>query len=134
MKGAAEGPLQKAMYDLMTSDNDLLAICGDRIHDDVPQNQIFPYVDFGGFTSSAYRTHTRSGQEVVADINSWSIYDGKKEIEDIQRTLNRLFGDVNLTVVGYDTIVSYYDSSHILMQRDKVYHGVSRYRVLMQEQ
>ena len=134
MQGSAFGPIQRAMYAMMTADAQLMTLTSNQVYDDVPQNTNFPYVDFGSMSSTAYRTHTRGGEEAVATLNVWSIYEGNKEIEAIFQRLNALFGDKAFAVEGYDNIMSYYDFSDILLQRDKIRHGVIRYRLLVQEQ
>lgn len=133
MQKSAFGPVQTAMFTTMTGDSALSTLVGGRIYDDVPQNQVFPYVNFGSWTSIPYLTHERGGEEVTITLHCWSVYRGWSELQGIVEQLNRLFGNSDLVVQGYDVVKSYYEYSALLRQLDDVRHAPVRYRLLVQE-
>lgn len=133
MKCLGFGPVQQAIYDALRTNTDLVAAVDGRIYDDVPQNEIFPYVSFGEFTSVSYRTHSGPGEEISVSIHVWSKYDGFKEAENIASIINSCLGDAPLEVVDHETIRCFFDYASGLRDTDNVRHITLRYRVLVRQ-
>ena len=134
MKSALE-PLQEAVYSKISGDATIMAlITGVYDHVEQVEESNYPYVTIDDPTSTPWRTHSRAGEELTITLHAWSQYNGKKEINDIITNLNRLFGDTDLTVSGYDVAKSWYDYAQVFRELDGLtFHGLVRYRLRMLE-
>ncbi len=109
------------------------------IVDFVPENQTFPYVEIGDMQSKAFRTLSRSGEEVLVTIKVHTATLGGAEARAIQKEINRLLGDVTSigTVAGYTFIASYFMFAEMLKEVDSAKKIkrviVSRFRMQVQQ-
>ncbi|WP_201319142.1 DUF3168 domain-containing protein [Paenibacillus sp. EPM92] len=121
-------PTQTALYNFLKGNATLISkVKG--VFDEVPQDQAFPYVVFGEFTSTPYKTFGRGGENVEAVIWVCSRYKGFKEAIDIGGVITELLdGDVDtkLTIAGYEHVMTKYKSAQT--QRDN--DGTTRYAIL----
>jgi hypothetical protein len=127
--------IQQAIYSRLTGDATLMGkITG--VFDQVPENQPFPYVTIGEYTSVPFRTMTRFGEEVTVTLHIWSQYNGFKEALDILDDMNRLLADKeDITVTGYDLVACFYEFSETLRDPDGMTRHVPvRYRFIVQKQ
>lgn len=83
MSADAEWALQKGVRATLLADAGVTALLGDppRVHDEPPDDPIFPYVTFG-------RSETRPGDgegllEHVLHLHVWSRYGGRKEAKEV---------------------------------------------------
>lgn len=97
-------PLQKALYGRLTSDATLMAgITG--VFDHAPEQQSFPYVTIGTFTSVPQGAHDRFGARSTVTLHIWSTYHGRAEVSAIGGHLMRLLDHQPLDIDGHDTVV-----------------------------
>lgn len=73
--------LQTAIYNVLSSDADLLALLGGTyIFDDVPNKQKPPYIVFAEAVHSDWSTGTEPGTEHTLVLNVWSDAEGRKQV------------------------------------------------------
>ena len=137
MTGSPLSPIQTAIYNLLTNDNDLMARV-QGIYDYTPDNEDYPYVVIGKFNSDNWDTCTSFGRVVFPIVYIYSDIEGKKEIEDIQNDVIRLMAltdfpinedweNVGCMLIDEDTR-SYRASSSSIMQE-----GYLLFRLWVQE-
>lgn len=121
--------IQKAIYDRILADATIMARI-EGVFDSPEIDQAYPYITIGECTSVPWRTHSKPGEEVTVTLHIWSVYEGFKEALEILGDLNRLFGDKDLTVSGWDCCHSWFDFSDTIREPEGVVrHVVARYRI-----
>lgn len=110
------------------------------IYDNVPQavnagdNSAFPYVVIGDDTSIDFDTDDTSGFEMTLTIHTWSRKRARTETKRIMGRIHDALQYSELTVTGYQWIVSHYEFSSTTKDPDgKTIHGIQRFRILLQE-
>lgn len=63
--------LQKAIYDFLTTDADLVATFGGRVYDGVPEDAVEPFVSFGPSTYTDDSAEQISGLEERLQLDIW---------------------------------------------------------------
>lgn len=138
--GSSLGSLQEAIYGILTNDAWLMnQVTG--VFDFVPDNQDFPYVQIGEFTTVPFQTYDRYGQEVTATIHAWSqrigsnAYQGMAQIDAIMNSIQRLLARTFFPVQGWGDVGCWGDFEQTLLESDGITrHGILRYRIkLLQE-
>lgn len=138
--GSSLGQLQESIYGILTNDAWLMnQITG--VFDFVPDNQNFPYVQIGEFTTSPFQTYDRYGQEVTATIHVYSqrigpnAYQGMAQIDAIMNSVQRLLARTFFPVQGWGDVGCWGDYEQTLLESDGITrHGILRYRIkLLQE-
>lgn len=125
-------PLQKAVFQALSADTGLLSqITG--VFDRPPQNQAYPYVMIGESSISDWSTKTTSGTEQVISLHIWSREGGRKQNEIIMEKVHSLLHDAAMTVDGNTLVLIKFVSSSIAIENDGwTYHGIMRFRALLQ--
>ncbi len=133
MSGYASWDLQKAIYTALTGDATLMALVS-GIHDYVPQDTAFPYVAIGEATAIPFDTKSFDGMEVTLTMHSWAREHGRKKVKDINAEIYRILHNQNITVANQSLILLRFDFEDTLNESDGItYHGVMRFRALLQE-
>lgn len=129
---SAANELQRAVFDVLSSDAGLTALLGDaRIHDHAPANVVFPYVTFGRTSVFDWSTATESGTEQLFTLHVWSKAKGKKETLDIIEAAGTLLHDHTLTLDGHALVNCRLEYSEARHDEDlAVYHGLLRFRAV----
>ena len=133
--GSSFSYLQKAVYGMLTADAMLMAqVTG--IFDFVPDNQAFPYVSIGEFTSAPFETFDRYGQEVTMTVHVWSqriepnAYQGMRQIELIMDSIQRILVRAEIAVEHWGVVGIWGDFSQTMLDYDGITrHGILRYRI-----
>jgi hypothetical protein len=126
-------PLQKAIYDALTGDSDLMALIT-GVFDNVPQGQAFPYVTIGDDILTDWASHTFDGASIEASIHAWARANGRKGCKSIQAEIRRILHDVSLSVSGFKTVSLRQTFENTMLDPDnETYHGVQRFSVLLSE-
>lgn len=130
MSGSPLYSIQLSIYNILTLDPQLMSrITG--VFDYVPENQAFPYVVIGEFTSGPWETFQRYGEEVIITIHVWSRYSGMKQSEKIMDDLNRLLARKMFFIDGWGNVGTWLSGSSTLIEPDGfTRHGIVRYRLL----
>lgn len=74
--------LQKALYIRLTNDTNLMNVIT-GVYDKVSSEAVKPYITIGHATVTPHATKSSYGENVVATLDVWSDYPGKKETIDI---------------------------------------------------
>ena len=130
--GSGLEPTLQAVYDALKADPQLSGDIGGRVYDEVPPRCPLPYVVVGEATTVPWRTHTTKGEEITIVIHIFSRQKSTKEAARIFGHVNRVLGDVPLTVAGYNVVRCYYEDSRTIKEPEGR-HIPARYRIQLQE-
>ena len=132
----AANALQKAVYARLTA-----SLGGVAVYDHAPQNAAFPYVLIGDDTAVTWDTKTRDGQEYTLTIHCWDAPKaGRKSVKavaaQIYAALHRQ--EDSIPVTGYRLVLLIWEFMDTFQEpaegdADRYYHGVLRFRALVQD-
>jgi hypothetical protein len=133
--------LQAAVYTRLTGFSELTALVGSSIYDFVPEEALPPFVVIGDDTAIDWSTKTGNGWQATLTVHCWDFEKaGRKSVKNILSAiydaLNRQ--ESNITVTGFNLVMMYCEFEHTIQdtavegQNDRYYHGIQRYRVLIQ--
>ncbi len=130
-----EWSVQVAIYAALAADAALDTFVSGRIYDYVPQNVTAPYITIGDTTVLEWDTKTTVGEELTTTIHVWSEYEGRMECKQIQGEIVRILHNNLLTITGHRTVLVRREYSDTTRDPNgATWHGVSRFRVIVQEQ
>lgn len=85
--------LQKAAYDALIGDTQLVALLGSpAIFDVPPSNRTLPLVLIGNVMSEDWSTDTDLGQALTITFQCWSNLNGRKQIHAIAERISEILG------------------------------------------
>lgn len=118
--------LTKELYELLTAN---LTV---PVYDDVPPDAVLPYVTFGLFTCKTAGTKVNDITDVTINIDIWSDYQGKSEVNTIAHSviglLNQLDSTtVDLTADNFAFLAGEVDFFEAFAEDGNGYHGVITY-------
>lgn len=124
--------LQKAVYDALSADADLIALLGGaRIYDHVPRGAAFPYITFGPSTTRDWSTGTEKGSEHLLTLRVWSKAGGEKEVHLMLEAIRAALHEAALTPAGHRLVSLRHELSDAVREPDgETYQGVARFRAL----
>lgn len=94
----------------------------------------FPYISLGDDQYSAWDTDSDNGTDAEISIHCWSRYRGFKEILSIQGIIYSILHRSSLSVTGNNFVMmDWIDDVKFIDSDGLTRHGISRYRVLMEE-
>jgi hypothetical protein len=134
-------PLQAAIYTRLSNNSALTSLVGSsKIFDNVKPSATPPYVVIGDDTSNGWDTKTGNGWEATVTIHVWDYEKtGRKTVKAIMSAIYDALHrqQSNITVSGFSLVnircefeTSFQDTT-VTGQADSFYHGVQRYRVLL---
>ena len=133
---------QAGIYARLTSYAPLTALVGTKIYDHVPQDETAPYVVIGDHTATDWSTKTRNGWEYTVTIHAWDFERaGRKSVNAILSAIYDALHQAEgaITVAGFDLIQLHFDNEVPAYPEpgtegagDHYYHGVIRFRALLQ--
>lgn len=126
MKRIPLNALTKDLY-ILLSDN--LSV---PVYDDVPEDAALPYITFGAFTCKSAGTKVNDISDVTINIDIWSEYQGKSEVNtiahDVIGLLNQLDSNsVDLSSDNFAFLAGEVDFFEAYPEDDNGYHGVITY-------
>ena len=110
-------PLQRAMYQALGADADLVAIIGgaDQIFDSVSDSAVFPYVTIGDDRINGLDTACGSDSEVYSTIRCYSRAVGRLQAKAMANRVRFVLQDKSaFTVSGFRLSVIEYLSTNII--------------------
>ncbi len=132
--------LQSAIYTRLTGYAPLTALIS-GVYDNVPDNAQPPYVVIGDDTCIDWSTQTENGWETTVTIHVWDFEkSGRKSVKAIMSTIYDALHrqETNIPVSGFNLVIiqsefeqTFQDSS-AEGQGNEYYHGVQRYRALIE--
>lgn len=128
--------LQKAVYEALTGDEDILALLGsERIYDDVPRGAAFPYVSFGPSTVRDWSTSTDTGSEHLFTLRAWSKAGGEREVHALLEAIRAALHEEALALTGYRLVGIRHETSDTTRGADgQTYQGIARFRAVIEPQ
>lgn len=134
--------LQAAIYTRLTGFAALTALIGaNKVYDHVPQTAAAPYVVIGDDTAADWSTKTTNGWDVTITIHVWDFEKaGRKSVKAILSAIYDALHrqEDNITVSGFTLVMLQWEFEETFQdpaiegQNDHYYHGVARYRALIQ--
>ena len=113
--------LQKAIYQLLTSDVQLMSLVG-GVYDYVPDDSDADYVTIGNADYQFLQGHDLQGFAVQQVINAYSESKGRKALHDIAERIIHVFDSNQLSVSGYEFGGSQLQSYSISQEKDGIYY------------
>ena len=89
--------LQKTVFDTLDGDSNLQSKVSD-VHNFVPQNTTYPYVQVGDDSMADNSTKDLDGNVHSIMIHTWSRYRGDKEAKEIMARIYELLHNSSLSV------------------------------------
>lgn len=135
--------LQAAIYTRLKNYTALTNLIGaSKVFDFVPQDATPPYVVIGDDTSIDWSTKTETGWEATLTIHCWDFQkQGRKSVKAILSAIYDALHrqESSITVTNFTLVLCQTDGPEMTFQdtsvegqNDQYYHGVQRYRVLIQ--
>ena len=125
-------PLQKSIYETLTSDTTLMALVS-GVFDRTPQGTAFPYVMLGESAGSDWSTKTTNGMEQNVILHVWSRQGGRTEAANIMARIHTLLHHANLNVDGQTLVLIQFTGSNITLENDGfTYQGIMRFQALLE--
>jgi hypothetical protein len=107
--------IQTAIVTALTADAGLMtAVTG--VFDNVPIDQLMPYVEIGEGTENKFNTFDSTGKQTTMIINVWSGYAGFKEAETIMNIIIGILDYQTLTIPNYNLVYFRYGAGDSLKQ------------------
>lgn len=93
--------VQRAVVALLRADAALIALVGDRVHDDVPVSALSPYVSIGPIEATPLGdVDCLDARDVVIQIDCWSRAPGRVECGRVTDRVARLLNGVDLVLAA----------------------------------
>ncbi len=125
--GSAE--LDAAIYGVLSGASPAIAEGG--VHDDVPEDVTFPYVEMGESDAVDDDVTCSDGLDETVTLHIWSRYRGKKETKEIMSRIRDLLHNKVLAVSGRSSAHSWVTSSRVVRDPDGLTrHGIVLVRVV----
>jgi hypothetical protein len=133
--------LQAAIYTRLTGFAALTSLVGSNVFDFVPEDAQPPYVVIGDDTAVDWGTDTTNGWDATVTIHSWDFEKaGRKSVKAILSAIYDALHrqESSLSITGFHLVLCQCEFEHtlqdtsVLGEEDRFYHGIQRYRVLIQ--
>ena len=107
---------QSAIYEKLTS-------LGYNVYDEVPENAKFPYVVIGDIEFQEAQGHFEDMLDISVNLLIWSIWEGKKEVNDISSDIINSFADLEDIKTGDQSLYKFSFGNSSIKRLDGVYNG-----------
>ena len=107
---------QGAIYEKLTS-------LGYNVYDEVPENAKFPYVVIGDIEFQEAQGHFEDILDISVNLLIWSIWEGKKEVNDISSNIINSFTDLEDIKTGDQSLYKFSFGNSSIKRLDGVYNG-----------
>lgn len=120
--------LSKKMFELLSQNQTT------PVHDDVPEDAPLPYITFGAFTCKDNGTKVNDISDATINIDIWSEYKGKREVNTIANNVIALLNSTKLDLSedNFAYIRGSVDFVEAYPEDNGGYHGVITYLVKIQ--
>jgi len=131
--GTPFGPVQAAIYDVLSDDATLMGLVS-GVFDEVPEGTAYPYVVIGEALEIPDDSHDRDGRETVETIHIWSEYRGFSQLGTISGRVVALLDGQPLDVDGWHHVATRYEFGQTLRDPNPhLRHTVLRFRVVTEQ-
>jgi len=129
--------LQAALVAAAQADAALTAQIGQRFYDKVPEDAVFPYVNFGEEQVIADLADCIEGQEIFIDLHIWARpagSPGRVIVKRIAQSLKNVFHEAELNLAGSRLVLLEWQQLRVMQDPDGItQHGISTFRALTEE-
>jgi Protein of unknown function (DUF3168) len=124
--------LQKSIFATLTASSLVLAALGAaRIHDQVPQPALFPYVTFGQSSVRDRDSSFEPSDEHIITLHVWSRAQGRSETHTVIDAIRAALHDQPLALAGHRLINLRHEFSEARRDPDgETLHGIVRFRAV----
>jgi len=119
-------PLQAAIVAALKGSDELTALIGGRVYDDVPAAPVFPYISLGPDDVNDDPDQCVGGAEVFPQVNIWSRAKGRVEAKRIV-ALCAVILDAPLVVEGHAVTIHQITRNQVLWDPD----GMTKHGILV---
>jgi hypothetical protein len=121
---AAISAIQTSIYSALSGDSTLGALVT-GVFNDVPEGQVYPFVQIGTATQRPWHTMggptTGLGWNTTVTVHVWSRFQGDAEALSILNRVITLLNFAALSVTGYTTVLCELDQARVLVEQvDKI--------------
>jgi hypothetical protein len=136
-----DNALQAGIYTRLTGFATLTALVSTRVYDFVPESAAAPYVVIGDDTATDWDTKDTQGWEFTVTIHCWDFEKaGRKSVKTILSAIHDALHqqESNITVSGFNLVQirrefqQTFQETAVEGQNDRYWHGVARYRAIVQ--
>ena len=107
---------QKAIYEELTK-------LGYSVYDEVTEGAKFPYIVIGDIDFSEGQNNLNDLLDINLNILVWSLWEGKKEVNDILSNIINAFTDLKEKEIGNQSLYNFNLGSSSIKRLDGVYNG-----------
>lgn len=107
---------QKAIYEELVK-------LGYNVYDEVSEEAKFPYVVIGDIDFSEGQNNFNDLLDINLNILVWSLWEGKKEVNDILSNIINAFTDLKEKEIGNQSLYNFNLGSSSIKRLDGVYNG-----------
>ena len=107
---------QSAIYEKLTS-------LGYSVYDKAPENAKFPYVVIGDIEFQEAQGHFEDILDISVNLLIWSIWEGKKEVNDISSNIINSFIKLEDIKAGNQSLYRFSFGNSNIKRLDEVYNG-----------
>lgn len=124
--------LQTAIFNALSTDNNLTSTLGATVQDEVPSGTNYPVVQIGDDDVSDYSTKDLAGSDTTLVIHVWSRQFGSAETKNIMDRIHTLLHDSSLSVSGFNLVNCRLQFTTVMRDPDGITrHGVMRFRAII---
>ena len=122
--------LQEKIYEILSSDGTLTALCD--VYDTPEDNSNYPYVCIGNDDFGEFDSHSFNGFDGFIQIDTWAQGMSKMPCKEIQARIYTLLHNVDLGLPNFDTIALRCSLQNVLDDPDgRTKHGVQRFNFIL---
>lgn len=107
---------QMAIYEELTK-------LGYSVYDEVTEGAKFPYIVIGDIDFSEGQNNFNDLLDINLNILVWSLWEGKKEVNDILSNIINAFADLKEKEIGNQSLYNFNLGSSSIKRLDGVYNG-----------
>ena len=107
---------QMAIYEELTK-------LGYSVYDEVTEGAKFPYIVIGDIDFSEGQNNFNDLLDINLNILVWSLWEGKKEVNDILSNIINAFTDLKEKEIGNQSLYNFNLGSSSIRRLDGVYNG-----------
>ena len=107
---------QKAVYEELVK-------LGYNVYDEVSEEAKFPYIVIGDIDFSEGQNNFNDLLDINLNILVWSLWEGKKEVNDILSNIINAFIDLKEKEIGNQSLYNFNLGSSSIKRLDGVYNG-----------
>ena len=100
-----------------------LSKLGYEVYDEVPENAKFPYIVIGDIEFNETQNHFDDLLDISLNILVWSIWEGKKEVNDICSNIINSFSKLREKNINNPSLYNFHLGTSTIKRYDGVYNG-----------